>query len=219
MVWRIDDPQGNESGKILWETVQYTRGQGLDLGCGPNKVWPHAIGVDNYTATAQFGTPMKPDVVSDCAKLQVFGSASMDWVYSSHLLEHIQDTAAALKEWWRVLKPGGHLILYLPHKDHYPNIGQPGANPDHKHDFLPQDIVDHMRDVGAWDLVRNEDRADGREAPVQSQAAAAHKARRGVALRSVRRCDPGIQHPAGAERAGLSRHLLLHAQDAGCPAP
>lgn len=163
MVWRIDDPEGNESGKILWETVPYTRSQGLDLGCGPNKVWPHAIGVDNYSATAQFGTPMRPDVVSDCTKLQVFGSASMDWVYSSHLLEHIQDTAAALKEWWRVLRPGGHLVLYLPHKDFYPNVGTEGANPDHKHDFLPQDIVDTMKDIGGWDLLRNEDRNADRE--------------------------------------------------------
>ena len=55
MVWKRDDPQGDESGKIRLETVRYTRGQGLDLGCGPDKIWPHAIGVDNYTATAQFG--------------------------------------------------------------------------------------------------------------------------------------------------------------------
>ena len=79
MVWRREDPNGNESGKIIWETTQYARGQGLDLGCGPDKVWPHAIGVDNYTATAQFGIGMKPDVVSSVEKLTVFASASMDW--------------------------------------------------------------------------------------------------------------------------------------------
>lgn len=163
MVWRAEDPQGNEAGKIIWETVQFTRGQGLDLGCGGNKVWPHAIGVDNYAATAQFGNPMKPDVVSSCEKLSIFGSASVDWVFSSHLLEHIQDTGAALREWWRVIKPGGFLILYLPHKEFYPNCGTEGSNPDHKHDFMPQDIVDHMKDVGGWDLLRSEDRNEGRE--------------------------------------------------------
>lgn len=162
MVWRIDDPEGNESGKIRWETVRFTRGQGLDLGCGPNKIWDHAVGVDNYTATAQFGTAMKPDVACNCEKL-IFGSATMDWVYSSHLLEHIKDFQSALKEWWRVVKPGGFLILYLPHKDFYPRIGQAGANPDHKNDFAPQDIVDAMKDVGGWDLMRNEDRNEGQE--------------------------------------------------------
>jgi ADP-heptose:LPS heptosyltransferase len=162
MVWRADDPAGNESGKVLWELVPYTRGRGLDLGCGPHKAFPHFIGVDNYTDTQLFGIEMKPDVVCDCAKLDVFGSASMDFVYSSHLLEHIKDYRAALKEWWRVIKPGGYLVLYLPHKLHYPNIGQEGANPDHKHDFLPEDIVEAMSE-NSWDLVRNEDRAENQE--------------------------------------------------------
>lgn len=163
MVWRAEDPQGNEAGKIIWETVPYTRGQGLDLGCGGHKVWPHAIGVDNYAATAQFGNAMKPDVASSCEKLSIFGSASVDWVFSSHLLEHLEDTAAALREWWRVIKPSGYLILYLPHGDFYPKVGEPGANPDHKHNLWPQTIVDHMKDVGGWDLIRNEDRNEGRE--------------------------------------------------------
>ena len=47
MVWKADDPQGNESGKIRWELVKWTRGRGLDVGCGPNKAFPHMIGVDN----------------------------------------------------------------------------------------------------------------------------------------------------------------------------
>lgn len=163
MVWRATDPCGNESGKIRWELVPYTRGRGLDLGCGADKTFPHFIGVDDYTASHQFGVQMKPDVACNVAKLDVFGSASMDFVFSSHCLEHVQDYKSTLKEWWRVVKPGGHLCLYLPHKEFYPNVGQPGANPDHKHDFLPADIVDAMREVGAWDLVRNEDRNEGVE--------------------------------------------------------
>lgn len=163
MVWRAEDPQGMESAKIVWELPRYTRGRGLDLGCGPHKVFPHAIGVDNYKATAQFGVEMRPDVACDCARLDVFGSASMDWVFSSHLLEHIKDYRAALKDWFRVIKHGGYLILYVPHKELYPNVGQPGANPDHVHDFMPDDIIKAMRECGGWDLVRNEKRDQDRE--------------------------------------------------------
>jgi ADP-heptose:LPS heptosyltransferase/predicted SAM-dependent methyltransferase len=163
MVWKAEDPAGDESAKIRWELVPYTRGRGLDLGCGPSKAFPHFIGVDNYTDTHLFGIQMKPDVVCNVQKLDVFGSASMDFVFSSHCLEHIEDHKSALKEWWRVVRPGGYLCLYLPHKEFYPNIGQPGANRDHKHDFMPGDIVDAMREVGAWDLVRNESRDQGRE--------------------------------------------------------
>lgn len=163
MVWKIDDPQGNESGKIVWETTPYTRGMGLDLGCGPNKVWPHAIGVDDYTDTQLFGVQMKPDIRCDVTKLDVFGSASMDFVYSSHVLEHIKDYPAALKEWWRVVKPSGYLILYLPDEDEYPKVGEKGANPDHKWNVNIELVVTAMKPLGGWDLVRCEKRNEDQE--------------------------------------------------------
>ena len=163
MVWSLETSNGNETAKIRWELPEYTRGRVLDLGCGTNKGFPHFIGVDNGHHE-QFGYKITPDVaVKTCEDLSVFANQSCDAVYSSHLLEHIENTKAALKEWWRVLKNGGHLCLYLPHKSFYPNIGEKGANPDHKHDFLPEDIVAVMREIGSWDLVRNEDRSDGDE--------------------------------------------------------
>ena len=158
-MWLKDAPQGNEAGKIVWELVPYTRGTVLDLGCGPSKAFPHFIGVDSGADEKLFGVQMNPDIrIPDCAKLDLFASQSVDAVFSSHLLEHIEDYRAALKEWWRVIKPGGYLCLYLPHKELYPNVGTEGANPDHKHDFMPDDIIDAMRAFGGWDLVRNEDR-------------------------------------------------------------
>jgi SAM-dependent methyltransferase len=163
MVWSPNGPVGHESAKVRFEVVPYMRGLVLDLGCGDSKVWAKAVGVDNLKDTALFGTQIKPDLtVPTCERLP-FADASVDTVYSSHLLEHIVDYKAALAEWWRVVKPGGYLVLYLPHRDHYPRIGQPGANPDHKHDFAPEDIVEAMREVleagNGWDLLRNETRA------------------------------------------------------------
>lgn len=160
MTWRAEDPQGDESSKIRWEIVEFTSGRGLDLGCGPWKCFPHFIGVDNYTDTRLFGVEMKPDVVSDVQKLDVFGSASMDFAYSSHVLEHISfnDVPATLKEWWRTVKPGGHLILYLPDEDQYPKVGEPHANPDHKWNVSIDLVTEVMKGVGSWDLVRCEKR-------------------------------------------------------------
>jgi ADP-heptose:LPS heptosyltransferase/predicted SAM-dependent methyltransferase len=164
MVWRREDQQGDEAGKVKYEIVRYTRGRGIDLGCGPRKAFPHFIGVDNQKDTALFGIRMRPDiVVKDCLDLSLFNTNSMDFVFSSHMLEHIEDHAAALREMWRLVKVGGHLVLYLPHRDLYPRIGQPGSNPDHKHDFAPEDIVTQMRKLGGWSLVENEDRAERME--------------------------------------------------------
>lgn len=165
MVWRLNDPQGNEAAKIKWDIVPYTRGRGLDLGCGPHKPFNHFLGVDNKDHARQFGWQFEPDVTVDtCENLDMFADNSMDFAFSSHLLEHIVDYKATLKEWFRVVKPGGHLVLYLPHKLLYPNIGQPGGNPDHKHDFMPRDIADAMIEAGAgWDLIENETRDEGFE--------------------------------------------------------
>lgn len=164
-MWKPDAQNGYESLKIKWELVPYTRGRGLDLGCGPIKPFPHFIGVDSNIDRELFGAEAKGrNLTGDCATLDLFGDDCMDFVFSSHLLEHIEDYKSALKEWWRVVKPHGHLILYLPHKDFYPNIGTPGANPDHKHDFVPQDILDAIGEIAPnFDIVRNEDRNEDDE--------------------------------------------------------
>lgn len=158
MVWDINQPYKAESKKIVWEVAPYLRGQGLDLGAGTFKVLPHVMSVDNGHHEV-FGHNIQPDVkVKTCEKMPIFASRSMDFVYSSHLLEHIENYKAALGEWWRLVKIGGYLILYLPHKDFYPNIGQPGANHDHKHDFLPSDIISAMSEYKGWDLIECQER-------------------------------------------------------------
>jgi ADP-heptose:LPS heptosyltransferase/predicted SAM-dependent methyltransferase len=169
VIWRISDPEGDEASKVKFEIAQYTRGLGLDIGCGPHKAFPHFIGVDSKKDTALFGIEMEPDnVVEDAASLPQVPTGKLDFVFSSHLLEHIEDYQGALREWWRIIKVGGHMVLYLPHRDLYPRIGQPGANPDHKHDFKPQDIIDTMteitREVGnACDVLVCETRAQRME--------------------------------------------------------
>ncbi len=164
-MWRPDGPQGNESAKIRFEVLPYCAQGGLDVGCGPVKVWTQMIGLDSCADTALFGIQMKPDMrIADATKLRQFADASMPCVFSAHLLEHIVDYQAALKEWWRLVETGGHFVLYLPHADLYPRIGQPGANPDHKHDFKPDDIIDFCRlAFPDWSLLVNETRDQGNE--------------------------------------------------------
>lgn len=161
MTWNNKDPQGRESEKIKHVIVPYTRGHGLDLGAGPWKAWPHFVSVDNHDEWS--GLDWRPDIESDCTDLSMFADGGLDFVFSSHLLEHLDNTAAALREWFRIIKTGGHLVLYLPHKEFYPNIGEDGANPDHKHDFLPGNIIEIMSMVGGWDLVEAQNRNERTE--------------------------------------------------------
>jgi len=43
-----------------------------------------------------------------------YAAASFDWVLCNHVLEHVPDDAKALRELWRVLKPGGKAVLQTP---------------------------------------------------------------------------------------------------------
>lgn len=164
MVWRKDGPEGNESQKVRFDIVPYARGRSIDLGCGMHKVFPSFLGVDNCRDNVLFGAQIRPDmVVETVERLEIFADGSFDCVFSAHTLEHIEGWRGALEEWWRITKVGGYLVLYLPDRDLYPNIGEDGANPDHKNDFHRDDIVEAMRDLGGWDLLVNESRDQGNE--------------------------------------------------------
>lgn len=160
MSWRPEVPAdfAGEGNKIKWRAVPYVRGLGLDIGCGPWKVFPHAIGLDGqaYASLDNKG----PNLVMDCTSLALFADGMFDYIFSSHFLEHVHEPEKVLADWWKKIKVGGVLILYLPHKAYYPNVGQPGANPDHKHDFVPDDIVRMMKKLGGWALLENEERGD-----------------------------------------------------------
>src|SRR4030066_106043 len=119
-MYKAEGKQGNESAKVKWEIVPYARGKVLELGAGPWRTFAHFVTLDNFQ---EWGRGWKPDIIGDAKDLSMFTSGYFDAVFSSHLLEHIEDFKAALKGWWRVIKQGGYLVLYLPHKENYPNIG------------------------------------------------------------------------------------------------
>jgi len=110
--------------KAIWGDLEFNilKGKGIDIGCGPDPVFPDASRFDQKQGDANHITRY----VSD----------TYDYVYSSHCLEHMNDAASALKEWWKLVKPGGHLFFTVPDEDLYeqgifPSLG----NPDHKATF------------------------------------------------------------------------------------
>ncbi len=46
-----------------------------------------------------------------------FKNGTLDYVLSSHAIEHFFDPIKALKEWHRVIRPGGYIFIIVPHKD------------------------------------------------------------------------------------------------------
>jgi SAM-dependent methyltransferase len=57
-----------------------------------------------------------------------FEDGTWDYVLSSHVLEHFFDPIKALKEWYRVLKPGGYIFMIVPKVDSAPGEDRPPAS-------------------------------------------------------------------------------------------
>jgi len=55
-------------------------------------------------------------IVHDAVDLSSIQPQMYDFVFSSHCLEHIANPLKALKEWLRVLKNHGHLVIIVPEK-------------------------------------------------------------------------------------------------------
>jgi SAM-dependent methyltransferase len=55
-------------------------------------------------------------IVHDATDLLSIQPQAYDFVFSSHCLEHIANPLKAIKEWFRVLKNHGYLVLILPEK-------------------------------------------------------------------------------------------------------
>src|SRR5215207_6318767 len=84
-------------------------GRLLDLGCGASKRHSSYIGVDalDYPGV---------DIVGDVFDvLGAIPDAALAGVYSSHFFEHVAEVDSLLIELARVVRPGGHLEVIVPH--------------------------------------------------------------------------------------------------------
>ena len=135
------------------QVIQFTKGVGIEVGCGLNKIHASAIGINKVLSDNDFDYPFGAQIQYEGDNLPFFKDNSLDYVFSSHCLEHIVDTKKALLEWTRVLKNGGYLVLILPHKSYFPNIGQKNSNPDHEHDFLPEDVKKIIDGIGQYEII------------------------------------------------------------------
>jgi len=102
----------------------YCKGEGLDIGFGSDLITKDAEGYDFEHGNAQYLKGVKDN--------------SYDFVYSSHTIEHLPDPAEGIKNWFRVVKSEGYLILYLPHRDLYEKKKKLPSrfNHDHRNFFL-----------------------------------------------------------------------------------
>ena len=93
-------------------------------------ILPHAIGVDL-------------DYPGYDGKKLPFADESVDTVYSSHMLEHVADFRATVRDWHRVVRSDGFIVCVVPHQFLYEKRRSlPSSwNADHKRFYTPGSLL------------------------------------------------------------------------------
>lgn len=105
-------------------------GKGVDIGCNkPEWAFPGALLVDP--------TINKYNALD-------FPYDDLDYIFSSHCLEHLNDWVTVLDYWIGKLKKNGIVFLYLPHYDQ--EYWRPWNNRKHVNIFTTQILKDFFED-------------------------------------------------------------------------
>ncbi len=131
------------SDKMYWK---YLRGKVLEFGSGLGQnIFLHkdvSQGVDISEFSIEFSKKKGINTINDIKKIK---SNSFDSVLTVHCLEHLEDPFSYIKEFNRILKPSGKLLIVLPDpgknkpsENFKPNVGKHfhGWNFNHINELL-----------------------------------------------------------------------------------
>jgi len=129
----------DSEGDVIREIVKDSMSV-LELGCGAQKTVPHAVGVDRIQKgeiIPHVGKLSVADIVSDVTKGIPLPSEDFDFIISRHILEHCMDVVSVLKEWKRLLRENGKIIIAVPNEGIIHGVPM---NPEHVHAFTRESL-------------------------------------------------------------------------------
>ena len=136
---------GSDRERAMWlYAEQQLAGDVLDIA--PSKSLANLVrnhnNVKSYTSADAHMAGV--DDVIDIRALP-YADNSFDWVFCSHVLEHVDDDIAALSELFRVLRPGGRAVLLTPISLHLADMIEDGNVTDPAERLRRFGQSDHIR--------------------------------------------------------------------------
>lgn len=125
--------EGNAAQFVMPFATKFCKGNGYDIGC-------------NRLEWALEGAQPIDILFDDEYDAMNLPDKKVDFIFSSHCLEHLDNWSLALDYWSTKLKEGGVLFLYLPHYDQ--EYWRPWNNRKHIHVLDIEMIMDFLCDKG-----------------------------------------------------------------------
>lgn len=118
------DPDRLEQTKYEVMYLENIGGKLLDVGCGNGEFinymkrngW-QTVGIDFDKEAVNAAKSRNLDVKSGNLNEQKFPANNFDAITIAHVIEHIYDPVELLKECFRILKPGGKLVIATPNNE------------------------------------------------------------------------------------------------------
>jgi len=163
-------PTANEFKEFSSETAKYRHicapycaGVGVDIASQGVQVVPWAVSFDlpekeflHYSS----GQPAKGPIHlrGQCTELP-FETASLDFLYASHILEDFEDWVPVIAEWSRCVRVGGNLIILIPDKKLWSEALAKGQAPNcsHRHEGHVGELSNTFRaHFGHFEILKDE---------------------------------------------------------------
>jgi len=123
--------EGNAAQFAIPFAKHFCFGDGVDVGCAKQEwAFPGAMLID-------------PKIDSRYHAMNI-PVENLDYVFSSHCLEHVNDWIGVLDYWTSKLVVGGVMFLYLP--DFSQTYWRPWSNRKHKHCLTPEIVSSYFID-------------------------------------------------------------------------
>lgn len=96
-------------------------------------------------------TAVRRRLIGEAGRLEDVPEDTYDAVLSSHVLEHLANPLGALAEWRRIVRPGGHVLLIVPHRDGTFDHRRPVTSLEHLQEDAEQktgeDDLTHLEEI------------------------------------------------------------------------
>jgi hypothetical protein len=140
----------SETAKYRHLTAPHCAGFGVDVASQGVPVVPWACSFDlpheQFDHYANGNPPKGPLHLRGFADKLPFETKSLDWLYSSHLLEDFvpEEALKMLGEWTRCIRVGGNIIILVPDKELWNAAIAKGQPPNcaHKHEYRVGELTE-----------------------------------------------------------------------------